>query len=53
MCMPRIFCGKKLVDGKVENKKNRKNQCDNKKFNKKYINQASVEFENEDTYKRD
>jgi lipid-A-disaccharide synthase len=40
-----------LIDGKVEEKKKVKNY--DKKIKKRYINQASVEFEDEDTCKRD
>jgi hypothetical protein len=50
MCMPRIF-GSKLIDGKVEDKKTQKNR--NEKKLKKHINQACVEFEDENTDKRD
>jgi hypothetical protein len=51
MCMPRYF-GSKLIDGKVEEKKNLK-KSDKEKSNKKHINQATVEFEDEDINKRD
>lgn len=51
MCMPRIF-GSKIVDGKVEDKKGDKNKCANSP-KKKTLNQASVEFDDEDTNKRD
>jgi hypothetical protein len=49
MCMPRIF-GSKLIDGKIEDKKKLKPK---KKSKKIYINQATVEFEDEIACKRD
>jgi hypothetical protein len=44
MCMPRIF-GSKLIDGKIEEKKSKKTTSEKKL--KKHINQASVEFDDE------
>ncbi|WP_156920209.1 MULTISPECIES: hypothetical protein [unclassified Lebetimonas] len=52
MCMPRYF-GKKTVDGKVIEKKKENAKNEKKNVKSKNINQASVEFEDEDTDKRD
>jgi hypothetical protein len=52
MCMPRIF-GSKLIDGQIDENKSKKIKCNNEKPKKKQINQSSVEFDYEDTNKRD
>jgi hypothetical protein len=50
MCMPRNF-GAKLIDGKLEEKSSKKKSKN--KNDKKIIHQVNVEFEDENTCKRD
>jgi len=44
MCMQTKF-GCKLIDGKIEDKKNKKNKIIKNKKNKKIIHQSKVDFE--------